>query len=196
MDSLKKEKEAARAGLRVRRKQAAESGAVEAAFSLRDVFMSRFFCPQGLLIASYIPQGSEIDPMPLLEVLENKGHKFCLPCTAEGNSSLVFRAYRFGDPFHLGKKGIPEPVPSSPIVYPDMMLVPLVGFDRSGHRLGQGGGYYDRTLKQHRAYKKVIAVGLAFATQEEPKLPFGENDAPLDAVVTEKEVLKFSPSCE
>lgn len=192
MDGLKEEKKRARAVLRQRRREAFEQSGGQAPERVRDIFMANVFCEQGLLIASYIPYKEEMDPTPLMRALQRKGHRFCLPCAVGGSLPLVFRAYRLGDALRLGKKDIPEPSTNAPVVYPDMMLMPLVGFDRLGHRLGQGGGYYDRTVQQHRGLKKIMAVGVAYAAQESPSIPFDEADALLDAVITEKEYIDIS----
>ena len=90
--------------------------------------------------------------------------------------------------------GLREPEPEADEVAPDILLVPLLAFDRTGGRIGYGGGYYDRTIAALRAKKRVIAVGIAFAAQEVAQVPVGAGDARLDLVLTEREVIDFRGS--
>jgi len=101
----------------------------------------------------------------------------------------VFRAWSFGAPLGSGVWGIREPLPDAPEVLPDVLIVPLAAFDRTGQRIGYGAGYYDLTLFRLRAAKPVIAVGLAFAAQEIARVPATPRDAGLDLVLTEHEVI-------
>ncbi len=101
------------------------------------------------------------------------------------------RAWHFGAPLKPGQWGIREPMPEAPEVAPDILIVPLAAFDRAGHRIGYGAGYYDMTINALRAKKKVVAIGIAFAAQEIPKVPATERDARLDLVLTEREVIDF-----
>ncbi len=104
------------------------------------------------------------------------------------------RAWAWGEPLSSAVWGIREPEPAAPEVEPDILLVPLLAFDRAGHRLGYGGGYYDLTIAQLRAHKAVFAVGLAFAAQEVPTVPATPRDARLDLVLTEREVIDLRGS--
>jgi 5-formyltetrahydrofolate cyclo-ligase len=101
------------------------------------------------------------------------------------------RAWTFGEPLASGQWGIREPVPEAPEVAPDVLIVPLAAFDRDGHRIGYGAGYYDMTINALRAKKKVTAIGIAFAAQEIPKVPATQRDARLDLVLTERETIDF-----
>ncbi len=101
------------------------------------------------------------------------------------------RAWTFGAPLKGGQWGIREPAPEAPEVAPDILIVPLAAFDRAGHRIGYGAGYYDMTINALRARKKVIAIGIAFAAQEISSVPATERDARLDLVLTEREVIDF-----
>ena len=85
----------------------------------------------------------------------------------------------------INKYGIPEPV-SNKIVYPDILLVPLVAFDKKLNRIGYGGGFYDRYLKRLKRIKKIITIGLAYSFQEVKKIPINEYDIKLDFIITEK----------
>jgi 5-formyltetrahydrofolate cyclo-ligase len=100
------------------------------------------------------------------------------------------RAWEFGGPLDRGQWGIREPKPQAPEVAPDIMLVPLLAFDRRGHRIGYGAGYYDMTINRVRGLKPVIAIGVAFAAQEVPEVPASPRDERLDLVLTEREVIE------
>ncbi len=161
-----------------------------AAKRLRDVFLKHFSdLDPAFVVAGTFPIRHEIDPMPLMEALAAKGHPLCLPVLTEKYQPLVFRAYKPGDTLKKGKWGLSEPPSSAPDVVPAIVLTPLLAFDRAGHRLGYGAGYYDATLSGLRARGKVLAIGLAYALQETPSVPVNERDQPLDAIVTEREVI-------
>jgi 5-formyltetrahydrofolate cyclo-ligase len=146
------------------------------------------------IVAGYWPVGGELDCRPLLNWFDAAGWGCALPVVAGAAGSLRFRRWQPGAPLAAGAWGIPEPVVSAPEVRPTVVLVPLLAFDRAGHRLGQGGGHYDRTLALLRARASVLAVGLAFALQEEPALPAAPHDQPLDWVVTEVGALRVGPA--
>jgi 5-formyltetrahydrofolate cyclo-ligase len=101
------------------------------------------------------------------------------------------RAYAFGDEFARGQWGIREPKPEAPEVFPDILIVPLACFDRAGHRIGYGAGYYDMTINRLRGMKPVVAIGMALAAQEIGRVPATERDARLDFVLTEHETINF-----
>ncbi len=190
MDSaaLHREKAKLRAEMRVRRTAAFDADP-EATRKIRDVFDAGINVPDGALVSSYIAQGGEIDPSLIEERLLIKGARLCLPCIEEKGAPLLFRSYVPGDPLRLGVWGIPEPLFSCPALEPDYLLVPLLGFDHEGWRLGQGGGFYDRTLSALRAHRKIVAIGLAFAEQETPQIPVASHDQKLDFIVTEEEFI-------
>ena len=119
------------------------------------------------------------------------GAQLALPCIAGRGKPLIMRAWNFGDAFKAGQWGIREPLPDAPEVQPDILIVPLACFDRAGHRIGYGAGYYDMTIAALRAQKKITAIGIAFAAQEIPIVPATERDERLDFVLTEKEVIDF-----
>lgn len=188
-NDIAEKKRALRALLRQRRSEAAKREP-RAAYALRDVFLDSLKVPTDTCFAVYMAQGDEMDPAPLVEALWHRGHRFCLPMVERKGEPLTFRAYCPGDPLRIGPLDILEPLTSSPIVQPDIILAPLLGFNWKGHRLGQGGGFYDRTLSSLRATRSIQAIGLAFAAQEETELYVGPNDAKLDAIVTEIEYFK------
>jgi 5-formyltetrahydrofolate cyclo-ligase len=143
----------------------------------------------GTAVSGFAPMKNEIDPLPLMRALADAGARLALPVIAGRGKPLVMRAWHFGEPLASSVWGIREPMPHAAAVEPDILLVPLLAFDRAGHRLGYGGGYYDLTIAQLRARKAVVAVGLAYAAQEIAKIPATPRDAALDLVLTEREVI-------
>jgi 5-formyltetrahydrofolate cyclo-ligase len=99
------------------------------------------------------------------------------------------RAWAFGAPLKSGVWGIREPTLQAQEVFPDILIVPLLAFDRSGHRIGYGAGYYDMTIARLRAMKPVVAIGIAFAAQEIEEVPTTPRDVALDLVLTEREII-------
>jgi len=145
----------------------------------------------GTIVSGFMPMKTEINPLPLMRKLAEAGARLALPCIDGRGKPLVMRAYAFGDQFKSGQWGIREPMPDAAAVQPDILLVPLAAFDRSGHRIGYGAGYYDRTIAQLRAVKPITTIGIAFAVQEIPQVPATEHDERLDFVLTDKETIAF-----
>lgn len=136
-------------------------------------------------VAGYWPLGDELDVRPLLARLHARGVVCALPVVAARDAALLFRRWHPDMPLHRGLTKCMEPGPAADEVIPDVVLVPLLAFDRQGYRLGWGGGYYDRTLEALRQRRRVVAVGTAFAGQEVDNLPRGPHDQPVDWMVTE-----------
>lgn len=145
----------------------------------------------GTIVSGFMPLKSEINPLPLMRELAGQGARLALPAIAGRGQPLVMREWRWGEPLIAGVWGIREPQPQAPAVDPDIVLAPLLAFDRAGHRLGYGGGYYDLTIAQLRGRKTIAAVGLAFAVQEVFTVPVTPRDASLDLVLTERGVIDF-----
>jgi 5-formyltetrahydrofolate cyclo-ligase len=143
----------------------------------------------GAIVSGFMPMKSEINPLPLLQKLSSAGALLALPRIVGRGQPLSMRAWEFGAPLERGQWGIREPRADAPEVDPDILIVPLLVFDRAGYRLGFGAGYYDMTITALRARKTIIAVGVAFAAQEVPAVPRTERDARLDLVLTEREVI-------
>ncbi|WP_316238216.1 5-formyltetrahydrofolate cyclo-ligase [Bradyrhizobium sp. SZCCHNR1015] len=150
-----------------------------------------FALEPGQVVSGYAPIRNELDPVPLMRVLAAKGARLALPVILARGHSLSFRAWSPGDRLTLGSLGIPEPSPVAAELVPDVMLVPLAAFDRTGHRIGYGGGYYDYTFSHLRKTHHLIGVGLGFAVQETEAVPALAHDAALDYVLTERETLDF-----
>jgi 5-formyltetrahydrofolate cyclo-ligase len=148
----------------------------------------------GTVAAGYAPIRSEIDPVPLMRKLAVQGVRLALPAIMAGDQPLKFRAWSPGDGLQRGRLGILEPSPGAKEVIPDILLVPLAAFDRSGHRIGYGAGHYDRTLGHLRKLKAITAIGVAFAVQEVEAVPALLHDAALDYVLTETQMLDFRSS--
>jgi len=145
----------------------------------------------GTVVSGYSPMRSEINPVPLMRAFVRSGAALALPVVAGRGKPLVMRAWAFGQPLTSGVWGIREPSADAPEVDPDVLIVPLAAFDRAGHRIGYGAGYYDATINRLRARKPVTAIGIAFAAQEIARVPATGRDARLDLVLTEAEVIDF-----
>ena len=143
----------------------------------------------GAVVAGYAAMGAEADPQAILRALLKRGHAIALPVIHAAEKPLSFRVWHPNAHHVTGAHGIKAPHGSARTLVPDILIVPLVAFDRAGHRLGQGGGFYDRTLKSLWRRKRVIAVGLAYAAQEVPSLAAEAHDEPLDWIVTEREAI-------
>jgi len=148
----------------------------------------------GAIIAGYSPIRSELDPTPLMQKLAAAGARLALPVITARGQSLRFRVWHPGDRLLPGPLGILEPSPAAAEIVPDIVLVPLAAFDRTGHRIGYGAGHYDRTLAQLHKSKGFAAIGLAFAAQEVEAVPALQHDVPLDYVLTESNLFDFRSS--
>jgi 5-formyltetrahydrofolate cyclo-ligase len=145
----------------------------------------------GTVVSGFMPLKSEINPLPLLQKLGEAGARLALPAIAGRGKPLIMRAWTWGEALDRGQWDIREPKSDAAEVEPDILLVPLLAFDRAGHRIGYGAGYYDMTIGRLRARKPVTAVGIAFAIQEVPTVPSTPRDERLDLVLTENDVIAF-----
>ncbi|SEK59092.1 5-formyltetrahydrofolate cyclo-ligase [Pacificibacter marinus] len=146
-------------------------------------FLTPYF---GKVIAGYMPIKSEIDPLPAMHFLSKQG-PVAVPVVEAKATPLRFDTWTPKAQMVAGAYGAQVPKVSKPVV-PDVLIVPLVAFNRAGHRLGYGGGFYDRTLAKLRETQDVFAVGFAYSGQEMSDFPVTQFDVPLDAIVTEAEV--------
>ena len=140
--------------------------------------------PDGLSVAGFMPLGREIDMAPLLQALRSAGHLVALPRTPARGLPLSFHRWSLDDT--LQREAFGTLTSDGPEIVPDLLLVPMLAFDRRCHRLGYGGGYYDRTLA---ARPGTRTIGCAYGAQEVPDLPVDATDLPLDVIVTEREVI-------
>ena len=140
------------------------------------------------IIGGYYPVNFEIDDLTLLKKLEKNKFNISLPVITK-KFKMDFYKWSFLDPLKINKYGIPEPEIKN-IVYPDVLLIPLVAFDKKLNRLGYGGGYYDRLIQKLSKRKKIIKIGLAFSIQKIEKIPINAYDQKLDYIVTNKYIIK------
>lgn len=136
------------------------------------------------IVAGYVKTGSEVDAGPLLDIAAKAGKSIALPWLADRSASLVFRKWAPGQPLETAPFGFQQPSADSPLCVPDLILTPLVGFDRALNRLGQGAGHYDRIFAE---MPSSLRVGIAWSVQECENLSVEPWDVPLDAILTEKE---------
>jgi len=137
-------------------------------------------------IAGYLPINSEMDPRIAQADLMRRGWSVGLPCVEVEDAPLEFRLWEMGDPLIEGPHGIEMPAPEAELLSPTVVLVPMLAFDVEGHRLGYGGGYYDRSIEKLRKSHPVLVVGLAFAGQLVKSVPRDDHDEHLDMIVTER----------
>ena len=138
------------------------------------------------IIGGYYPVNYEIDCLEILNFFEKKNYNISLPIIGK-NNSMEFYKYSFKDELYLNKYGIPEPKKKK-IVHPDILFVPLVGFDDRLYRLGYGGGYYDRYLNKLEKIKNFISIGLAFSFQKINRVPNDVFDKKLDMIITTNKI--------
>jgi 5-formyltetrahydrofolate cyclo-ligase len=144
------------------------------------------------VVAGYQPTGTEIDPWPLMQAFARAGARLALPVAITTDGPLIFRAYAEGDPLRPDLAGVAAPIASAGPLKPDLVVTPLLAFDRHGGRMGQGGGHYDRTLAALRKKGRVFVLGLAYAGQEVAHIPAEPHDQPLDAILSEKEYIEVA----
>jgi 5-formyltetrahydrofolate cyclo-ligase len=147
--------------------------------------------PETTPIALYASLPTELDCLPLLNVLRERGFPPLLPVAREKATPLVFRLWREDDPLISARYGLREPSPSAPEMIPKILFAPLLGFDSSGGRLGFGGGYYDATLAKLRREGQILAGGLCFSCQQVESIPREKHDEKLDFVITEDALFRF-----
>jgi 5-formyltetrahydrofolate cyclo-ligase len=139
-------------------------------------------------IGGYFPVNFEIDDLDILKEFEKRKFNISLPVIKK-NFDMDFYKWSFNEPLKINKYGIPEPK-SKILVYPDIILVPLVAFDKNLNRLGYGGGYYDRLIKKLDKKKKILKIGLALYNQEINKVPINKYDQKLDYILTNRNIIK------
>lgn len=162
-----------------------------AAIAVRDRFLQTFDLAPAVAISAFWPLDDEFDPRPLFMELQRRGHPVGLPVVVRKGQPLLFRRWLPDIELVRGPFRVMIPPPESPEIVPDLLLVPLLAFDRDGYRLGYGGGFYDRTIAKLRGGRGALAVGVAFAAQEVPAVPRDSTDQPLDWIVTENDVVRL-----
>jgi len=179
---LRKQTLAARSAISSKQKNLAVNNAAK-------LFIKNIPMNHNDIIAAYWPISGELDCLPLVEQLWARGHQICLPVTIAENKPLIFRVWQKGQKLIDGGHGIKTPDKNTSILVPNIIIMPLVAFDKKGARLGYGKGYYDRTIAKME--QKPLLVGYGFALQEVEHINSESHDAPLDYVVSEKKVVKF-----
>ena len=139
------------------------------------------------VVAGYVKLGSEVDPSDLISAAVDMGRTIALPCLIGRATDLVFRKWQPGDPMEQADFGFMQPLPSAEACNPDLILTPLVGFDRALNRLGQGAGYYDRAFAR---YEDALRIGLAWSVQQMEEVPADPWDMPLHLVITERSLIE------
>ncbi|MGP1276589.1 MAG: 5-formyltetrahydrofolate cyclo-ligase [Caulobacterales bacterium] len=168
------------------RREGLAAGAPDAAHALAGNFPDAAWPAVNAVVSGYWPVRGEIDPRPLMETFLLEQAQLALPVVIAKDAPLQFRAWTPGDGLEKGAFGIDVPEARKPVLVPSLVLVPLAAFDDRCHRLGYGGGFYDRTLSALRTAGPVIAVGLAYEGQRVGRISAGRHDVALDYVVTEQ----------
>lgn len=181
MSQDKHERRSAARALRKRLAEADPMASSRAADHARDL-------PPARIVALYRAMGSELDTDALAKALEAAGRRLCLPVVVQRDAPMQFRAWAPGEPLELDAAGCPAPLPLAEIVDPDLILTPLLAFDRFGGRLGQGGGYYDRTFAER---PDALRIGFAYAGQGVERLTLEDHDVRLHGVLTEAGYQEF-----
>jgi len=148
--------------------------------------------PQATVVSGFLAMPGEVDPGPLMARLAARGCTLAVPRVAAKATPLVFHRWTPQTRLVVSSFGVSEPDPATPVVVPQVLLVPLLAFDAAGYRLGYGGGFYDRTLAGLRANGPIRAIGVAYAGQEVENLPHDDFDERLDAVLTEDVLRAFA----
>jgi 5-formyltetrahydrofolate cyclo-ligase len=146
----------------------------------------------GAVVSGFSAIKDEIDAGPLLLRLAGEGFQLALPVMLGKGKPLLFRAWIPGDEMAAATWGIAEPLPSRPVLEPDVVLVPLLAFDDKGYRLGYGRGFYDRTLAGLRAKKPIVTVGVAYDELRIDAVPHLDYDQRIDWVLTPSGPLRCS----
>ena len=136
------------------------------------------------IVGGYYSYNYEANVMPLLEKFKKLNYIISIPKIGK-KYDMNFFVWSTNDPLTINKYGILEPI-TNKIVYPDILLVPLVAYDEDRNRIGYGGGFYDRYIKKIKKIKKVLTIGIAFSYQKVKKIPIEKNDIKLDFIITEK----------
>ena len=136
----------------------------------------------GKIIGGYYPYNYEVNTLEILEKLEKLNYQISLP-KIKKKSQMDFFKWSVKDLLSINKYGIPEPI-TDKIIHPNILLVPLVAFDKHLNRVGYGGGFYDRYLERVKKIKNIMTIGLAYSFQKVPKIPVNKYDIKLDFIVT------------
>jgi 5-formyltetrahydrofolate cyclo-ligase len=156
---------------------------LQLAFSQPPSPLRHMFEKQGN-VSGYWPVASEADPRALLSTAQNVGCTTALPYIAHKTAPMAFLQWKQGDALENGAFGMQQPAPDRPVIMPDIVLLPLIAFDRNGGRIGQGGGHYDRALS---LLPNAVKIGVAWSVQEVDDTLADPWDIPMDFILTERE---------
>ena len=158
-------------------------------FNLIFKLITKHFNKKKIVIAGYYPSNYEVNILKLLEIASKKKFKIALP-VIKSSKNMSFKLWIFKEPLYINNFGILEPQNSKIEIIPDIILVPLVAFDRQLNRIGYGKGYYDRSLRKISKIKKnTISLGIAYSFQKCKKIPINNHDFKLDYIFTEKGII-------
>jgi len=187
-DTIAEQKKRLRGEVRAARKALDEGAREQAAMRVTRRFLEALpvMRPGAMssVVAVYWPHGSELDTRPLLQALHAVGHTCVLPVVIEPAAPLEFRRWTPETELQPAALGIPVPVGTEAAV-PEVIAAPLLAFDEAGFRLGQGGGFYDRTIAALRQAGDLVVAGVAFEMQRVEKVPRDGYDLPVDWMVTD-----------
>jgi 5-formyltetrahydrofolate cyclo-ligase len=188
-------KEAHRQAAFQKRLRVPTAAAKLAAHQMMETFLLDVPLKTGAIIAGYWPVNAEINVLPLMIQLQNKGYACALPQMIKKNAPLAFLSWNEKMPMRVNAYGIKEPVPTkSTLVRPDVLIVPMLAFDPTGGRMGYGLGFYSLTLRHLRAGAALMAVGTAYDLQKLDRVPPESLDCTVDMIVTDKNVYTSAPA--
>jgi len=158
-------------------------------FNLLFSLIKKKFKKNRIVIAGYYPSNYEVDVLKFLKKAEEKNFKIVLPVIKSSNK-MDFKNWSYKEPLYVSKFGILEPKSSKKKLIPDLIIVPLVAFDKNLNRIGYGKGYYDRCLKKiSKLKKKIISIGIAYSFQRSTSIPVNKYDFKLDYIFTERGII-------
>jgi len=192
--SLDEHKQAFRITAKAKRLQAFQDqpqAGVEIAKTISEVLK----LPANSKVSVFWPLAEELDTLPILHALHTAGHQVLLPIMQGAGKPLLFGCWAPGDQLVEAAFKTLEPSPEQARMTPDVMLCPLLAFDRKGYRMGYGGGFYDRSIAQIKAQGELCTIGIAFAAQEVDNIIIGEFDEPLHMIITEQEIIHTARHC-
>ncbi len=192
-EKLKADKAALRKSVLQKRNALEPAYREQAAQALISHFFNSMTLAEPHCISGFWPIRSEIDPRPLMQALEARQMRLCLPAVLDAQT-IEFRALSFRDTLVETGFGTMGPAENAPVVDPDIMLVPLAAFDLSGNRIGYGAGYYDRAIAAlHRKNKFPVLIGVAFDVQRVDQIIHEAHDVPLNYILTETGFIAVQP---
>ena len=158
-------------------------------FNLIFKLIKKHFKRKKITIAGYYPSNYEVNILKFLEEAAKKKFRIALP-VVKSSSNMCFKLWIFKEPLYVNNFGILEPKNSKTEIVPDLILVPLVAFDKQLNRIGYGKGYYDRSLEKIKKNKKdMISLGIAYAFQKSKSIPVNKYDFKLDYIFTERGII-------